>query len=314
MLLEPHMVLPMVKGEGIVELMEVIGSLENKRDGVVCHFMAPLLPAPGSPLQPFVLNFRGTQPNTDKKQSGVSVHRDLDPSGVGRATFEAREQEILDQVTAFLREARGPVHLQINGHSLGGADVQRALALIAREMAKEDHDPCFDKIQKLTATAHNPPGVEKDVNDQFFRDLNKLTIPVELNYVLCATDPVPVAGGIFLGAVAKKESWPDHFSPTMVLLASEQVKYLEAHGARGFAVNKDLFSRQRLTKGENEELLKHMLGKWDLWDSFFGYAAYRASMPAVYLIQSVAYMTLGLAIRTARFVRHKGSVPKATLI
>lgn len=84
--------------------------------GLHGYFLTPLDRTQDLPAQ---LIFRGTD-------CSQSTHRDLDPSGVGKRSFDECCGEIQAFLTAYVREAKHP-KIEMIGHSLGAADAQRAL-------------------------------------------------------------------------------------------------------------------------------------------------------------------------------------------
>ena len=69
---------------------------------------------------PVQLLFQGTQ-------DLASVHRDLDSLGVGKSIFDREAAPRLKKIIErYHEEKQTPMAIHINGHSLGGADAQRA--------------------------------------------------------------------------------------------------------------------------------------------------------------------------------------------
>jgi len=84
--------------------------------GLNGYFFTPLTAGLDLPAQ---LIFRGTDDQ-------ASAHRDLDPTGVGKRTFDARAGFIQGMLEAYAKTTPH-AKVEILGHSLGAADAQRAL-------------------------------------------------------------------------------------------------------------------------------------------------------------------------------------------
>ncbi len=142
--LEKGMILELPSGDALErrEFYQVIDTLPYKGDAVVACLTMPLNPDYGSytPQNPLTLdlNFRGTRWEPAQKAAQASINRDVDPTGIGRSSFEKREAEIIDMIAKHLKSLPPgtPVALKINGHSLGGCDVQRGFELVLRTLSQ----------------------------------------------------------------------------------------------------------------------------------------------------------------------------------
>ena len=293
------MIFPLLDSLKGPALYEVRSKLKDLNDGVVAHFMTPIRTDSdsqynsGSGALPIILNFRGTQTSSERMNAFQSLVRDSDPSGVGRTSFSKRKREILDGICAIIetkKENFSKFHLHINGHSLGGVDVQRALALVVSEIAREGHHPNFDLIHKITACAHNSPGIESDVNNQFSINIKQIKCPVDLSYVFFDSDPIQIAGSVYLGAQVSS----DNFNKKAIELRSNQKKFIKAHSAKGFDALDPQFSRTFLDPSHDLESIERRLGKWDYWDSVTGRIAHQIFSTALFVPQAVTWGALRL--------------------
>jgi hypothetical protein len=270
------MIFPLINNAGQVLLYEVRAKLKDLNDGLVGQFLTPIradLELHDRPL-PILLNFRGTQTSSERTNACQSIVRDLDPFGIGRSSFDARKAEIIDELKKIIitkKDNYSSFQLHINGHSLGGVDVQRALALVVSEMAKEAKDPILNRIGSITAGAHNTPGVEADINERFLKDVAKVGIQVDLSYVLFESDPVQMGGSVYLGATSTSKN----LNIKMITLSSDELKYLKVHSAHGFAGAKDRFERRILDESQGKDELDLRLRKWAYWNMSAGRVGYQ---------------------------------------
>ncbi len=84
-------------------------------NGLHAYLFVPLKKGEKLPAN---LIFRGTKGH-------ASFGRDLDPKGIGKRVFEAN----IDKIEALVKEAKTS-QIEVIGHSLGAADVQRSVALL----------------------------------------------------------------------------------------------------------------------------------------------------------------------------------------
>lgn len=316
--LEDGAIVPMLDRNGNPQFYEVVKKLPNYHDGVVGHLLRPSHVntqwSVSNPC-PLELNFRGTQPSSEKTNSGRSVECDLDVWGVGYSAFERRKPHMIQLLIEQLKDPSiTAFELNINGHSLGGAFTQRMLTLIVAELAKPGHDPVLDKIVKISATAHNPPGVELSLNTEFQRNIAILAevkpqVKVDLTYVLYNTDPVQVAGAVYVGAQTRSQN----FTRRVMFLGSEQVKFIAAHGAKGFEAMKEIFRKQVIDETEPDELEK-ILGKWALWDSRVGRFFYNVGATLAFPLQGAVWWAIKGAINLHHRRLRKEGVPEIELI
>jgi hypothetical protein len=288
--LDMGLIVPMFDTDSELNLYEVVLSLDNLHDGMVGNFLTPLVfdhQIMGGKSYPIYLNFRGTQPSNIRSNSGSSLVRDFDYRGVGRATFDSRTSEIaekLDHIINHLAKDHKSVELFINGHSLGGADVQRCVAFLIDEIQKEDSHASFKKIKHITATAHNPPGVQKDVNQGFKEALETSKCSVDMNYVIYESDPIQHAGPLYLGHNIENPK----LNVNVMLVSCPQFRHMKAHGAHGFIDNGFLLTHKLINKSQKKEIQK-ILGKWEGWDSKVGWSLYQASKIPVGIVHAGLY-------------------------
>ena len=145
------------------------------KDGVHLLFWTPL-----HGKGPLHIQCRGT--------NGVnSVQRDLDPTGVGKTAFDNCEQNIL-----AILQASGCKHFEVTGHSLGGADVQRMLVLLATWKALKNL-----VIKKVNAYAWCAPKLDQETIDQWNRNLQvdpQIRQNFSISYYAHENDLVPMCG------------------------------------------------------------------------------------------------------------------------
>lgn len=87
--------------------------------GLHAYLLTPLDSRKNLPAQ---LIFRGTD-------CEYSTHRDLDPTGVGKQVFDRCAPEIQAMVARYAAKVKNP-KVEVIGHSLGGADAQRAMIVL----------------------------------------------------------------------------------------------------------------------------------------------------------------------------------------
>lgn len=173
---------------------KVHGSLEKKNDAVIGHLLSPLNPLQDSiPSHPNTehcfLIFRGTNIDKDALDNHESVARDLDPTGIGKQTFNNRKDDILSMVDNYLKDSQGRVSLLVTGHSLGGCDSQRALVIILEKIVSEWDKSmkiyretgtkpanAWNKLKYIDLTTFNAPKPDPEVN----RNLKKIIREIHL--------------------------------------------------------------------------------------------------------------------------------------
>jgi len=151
---------------------QVHGSLKPKKDGVIAHLITPIDEQQQGVIH---LIFRGTSPTGQSLDSGASILRDTSWKGIGRITYEKREEEVVDMVRKYLENTdEKDVVLKISGHSLGGCDTQRAGVSILKAISNSPSDSPWRKIRKLDLIAHNAPRANKGLNTGLKEALAKI--------------------------------------------------------------------------------------------------------------------------------------------
>jgi hypothetical protein len=107
---------------------------------------------------PAILTFRGTK-------GGSSHHRDLDPSGIGKQSYEACSEELLKMLTTYASRKKTP-KLELVGHSLGAADCQRTLITLMEK------DPSLFKDVALFS--YSSPKLDTHSVKKWHRHLDQL--------------------------------------------------------------------------------------------------------------------------------------------
>lgn len=164
--LKEGMVITLPRKDNTFCFYKVASKLAPKKDAVISFLFVPLMesqdldPSNGPNVH---LTFRGTMPGVNDLDSGGSLYRDQDWTGIGRRAFKARKPEILDMVTSYLEDAK-PSQIHISGHSLGACDTQRGLAFLASHYANAEETNPLKKIKGLHAAGHNPPRANPTVN------------------------------------------------------------------------------------------------------------------------------------------------------
>jgi len=121
-----------------------VNSQLNK-NGLNSYILTPLKSASHLPN---VLLFRGTD-------DPESMHRDFDPTGVGKTVYETQRETLLEMVEKT-QSKTGSKKLEIIGHSLGGVDGQRLLTdLTASDRVKNFEELnlyafCSPRLDKST--------------------------------------------------------------------------------------------------------------------------------------------------------------------
>lgn len=194
----------------------LVDSLAHKGDAVHGFFFSEDR-VPANEVQNLHLAFRGTAFSNQMLDAEASLYRDGALHQIGKAQFDKREKEIVSRLERYLEsQPNNQVVLNISGHSLGGADAQRALVLITEAVANSDKNSPLRKIKKIECTPHNTPGLEESLNSRFDAAMKKIEadeqlreqVQVEVNYVMhwfkldgqYVQDVVQQVGDCFVGA------------------------------------------------------------------------------------------------------------------
>lgn len=230
----------------------LVDRLALRNDGVHGYFFREEQ-LPAGEKQNIHLAFRGTAFSNQMLDAEASVQRDGAIHQIGKSQFSKREEEILFRLTQMLeKEPDREVDLTISGHSLGGADAQRALVLITEAVAHASEDSPLRKIRKIHCIPHNSPGLETSLNQRFEKAMEKIeNVQVEVDYVMhwfkldgeYAQDLVQQVGDGFVGAnLSGRENlqrrvhhvYNDHLIAETVYSPSGLQTTLEAHSQRVF--------------------------------------------------------------------------------
>lgn len=144
--------------------------------------------------------------------------RNIDWRGVGKNEFEKNVKYILRMLRGYVEEKNiNYMSLHIAGHSLGGADTQRALVAILEAIAASDLGDDLMKIKKLIVTTHNSPRPESELNTRLKKALyaakeKKIKIGIDMTHVRYfdkeREDVVQNCGDVLIGCdkgVSEKE-------------------------------------------------------------------------------------------------------------
>jgi hypothetical protein len=237
------------KDPGIYSLAD---SLALRSDGVHGFFFREEQLQPGE-KQNIHLAFRGTAFSNQMLDAEASLHRDGAIHQIGKSQFSKREGEILFRLKQLLEsEPNREIDLTISGHSLGGADAQRALVLITEAVANSDENSPLRRIRKIHCIPHNAPGLEASLNQRFENAINKIKeTQLEIDYVMhwfrlegeYAQDLVQQVGDGFVGAnLAGRENlqlrvhnvYNDHLAVNTIFTPGGIQTALDVHSQRVF--------------------------------------------------------------------------------
>jgi len=168
---------------------QVKGQIHNR--GLHCCVLVPLSSDPRLPVQ---LIFRGTSKD-------ASIHRDLDPSGVGKKVFDDHAGEILK-----LLEGCKNHKIEVIGHSLGAADAQRAIVLLTKPNRSKE-------FQKLTLFAYCSPKLDHATVNQWRENLKSLPLKTQiyLNFAYHKHDIVTITGDVNISKEGSPQVHPIYF-------------------------------------------------------------------------------------------------------
>ncbi len=193
-------------------LFQLVSEIEHKGDAVFFRFYAPMNSQAGKydEEHPLALHLvtRGTQWKLSSQDSGVSLARDIELTGVGKRSFALRAEEMKKIITEYLESVPEgvPVHLSLDGHSLGGCDEMRVATLVAKLLA--ERPDLAKKVTKVHVNPQNPPALDPATNKEFAMALKTLEQQhpgkeelFDLTYSLFDNDSVQrIAFGVYLGA------------------------------------------------------------------------------------------------------------------
>ncbi len=181
--LEKGMVIPLPDKEGRPILYRVQSTFN--KEGFVPTILVPVNPKESKEVH---LIFRGT------KTLEQWTKRNSDYNGIGRTIFEKYQEELLANLNVALTDEE--TILNIGGHSLGGADAQRALVTILENSNS--------RIKTINMISHNSPRPEPELNLRLKKAILTTEIMVNLTHVRffdkSYEDGAQKAGNIFLGA------------------------------------------------------------------------------------------------------------------
>ncbi|NGX45320.1 MAG: Chromosome partition protein Smc [Chlamydiae bacterium] len=226
-------------------LYELADEIDHTADAVYCRLYAGINALSGkydaaNPM-PVHLVTRGTQFKPSQQASGQSLARDFELGGVGKGSFDLRADEMKAMITRYLENvpADAPVHLFLEGHSLGATDSMR-LTLVVAKLLLERPD-LRAKVVKVSVNPQNPPAIEPAVNDEFRAVLEAIggeKVLFEITYSLFDQDKVQwIAAGVYLGA---KIDSPLLRCRAVHLKPPEPLSALDIHAAKPFTEQADL--------------------------------------------------------------------------
>lgn len=116
-----------------------------------------------------------------------SFKRDFEVAGVGRSSFEAYQEKLIEQ---FLKHPK-PKCWDITGHSLGGCDAQRFLyALLKKKVALPE---------TITLSTFNSPKLEHDIAQDFLIVAGDCSSEIIIRHTRVLGDIIQIPGKILLG-------------------------------------------------------------------------------------------------------------------
>ena len=140
---------------------------QEHHSGLHAYLLTPL---DKSQDVPAYLTFRGTD-------GFESAQRDLDPSGVGKRVFDESSPHIRAMVERYTKSVQSP-KIEVIGHSLGGADAQRGVALLI--------DPEYEiSLKEIKLFAYCSPKLDKATIAQWnenLKTLNTSNTPPSLSF------------------------------------------------------------------------------------------------------------------------------------
>lgn len=155
----------------------------NSKDGLHAYLFTPI----GRNDLPAQLVFRGTN-------DGPSLLRDCETSGVGKETFDKHSMEIKKMVLDYAKESHNS-KIEIVGHSLGGADAQRATELLLDEYVNNNERV----IENIKLFAFCSPKLDLTTSNRWEKNIKTLAsfgepCHIELNFAEHTSDLVTWAG------------------------------------------------------------------------------------------------------------------------
>lgn len=152
-------------------------------------------PINGNSDLPAQLVFRGTN-------GTGSLSRDLDTAGIGKTVFDQNAPAILQMIEHYAQKT-GNLKLEVAGHSLGAADAQRAIALLADQVANNPDSPLKPALKELKLFAYCSPKLDRGSVEKWKQNLNLLAgvenpPRIELNFAEHEKDPITKAGELNL--------------------------------------------------------------------------------------------------------------------
>jgi hypothetical protein len=140
---------------------------------------------------PAQLVFRGTN-------GTGSLSRDFDTAGVGKTIFDMHAPDLLQMVQSCAQKT-GSLNLEVCGHSLGAADAQRAMALLADQVINNPDANLKGSLKGLKLYAYCSPKLDSATVQRWKTNLKTLATwdnppQIELNFAEHVDDPVTHSG------------------------------------------------------------------------------------------------------------------------
>jgi len=245
------------------ELFELVDEIEQNGDAVFCRLYAPINAKAGKEADPLHVHLvmRGTQTTPSSQASGASLARDVEVSGVGKASFNLRANDMKKMLTDYLEQIpeKCPVALSLDGHSLGACDAMR-LAVVIAQLFKERPDLAA-KVVKVYVNPQNSPSLDPATNNEFSGLLKDLEIKLpgreglfDLTISLFDKDPVQrIAYGVYLGAKISSSL----LKCRAILLKPPEDFKEGIHGAKPFTEHADIPFEIKVVD-ETEQLKPHL--------------------------------------------------------
>jgi len=190
--LEEGQIVPIRHGK---EMIHAKVSYSINKNGFVCFLLTPLQEHRHLDDYPVWELYRGTH---DMK----SLRRLGEPHSAGHSSFKLHAKELLEAKAEITKNAKAVKEIKV-GHSLGGADAQRSLALTASKIAEAmlakkppapttstaplakkvsilpavdmaKVTPYLEKVRKICARVWNSAGIAKSTNELFKRSIQQI--------------------------------------------------------------------------------------------------------------------------------------------
>jgi len=244
---KPGMVVPLYnEGTGELDYYQLSDQMHYK--GLHAYFLTPFESDRDLPAQ---LIFRGSH-------DAPSIHRDFDPTGVGKQVFDECASKIQDMVASYAKRVEN-AKIEIIGHSLGASDAQRAIINLIDPTNKQQYND-------IKLFAYCSPRLDQITIDRWFEKLKTLEAKekkpqIQLNFAHHERDIVTWTGD------ANLSGNDDFFIPSnyLVVKSDSGLATPQHHTSSFFKFGKFNFDIDNRTfqfyKSFSEEELKRCIEK-----------------------------------------------------